>query len=175
MGLGTVQIADSQIVESEIFNRIWLEVNTVPYYDLPSFQRFQGGSYSDGTTNSNGVSYFDKDGGEIGGSTATTTPPVGAVYKVYCTLIYPNSPNQPSNINTVSSINSRLTTLGPPVDGLGTSAQVTNSGGSMGAGMAIVRIDIGFHLDPSTLTAATDTRVASRSYAIAKRDTASGN
>ncbi len=30
MGLGTVQLANSQIVETEIFNRIWLEVNTIP-------------------------------------------------------------------------------------------------------------------------------------------------
>jgi uncharacterized protein (TIGR02598 family) len=178
MGLGTVQIADSQIVETEIFNRIWLEVQTIPYYDLPTFQRFNGGKFPDSSA-STGLSYFDKDGGEIGGLTAPTTPPASAVYKVYCTLIYPGqtSGNLPPNIN--ATLISRLSSLGPAIDAGGLqntsgSAPILNTNGSIGAGLVLVRIDIGFHIDPSTLTGPTDTRVNSRTYVVSKRDTQDG-
>jgi hypothetical protein len=167
IGLATVQSANMQIVETEIFNRIGLEVNTIPFYDLPFYPRFKGGypsgsvmpaTYSAG--GQTGLCYFDKDGGEL--STAT-----GAVYLVYCSLIYPGA-NSPSNMSSTLSA-TRLGALGPPVDGKGTIA--TSAGGS---GLALVQIQIGFHADPSTL-ATTDPRFTSRTFVIAKRDTSNGS
>jgi len=184
MGLGTVQVANTTIVETELFNRIWLEVNTVPFYDLPSFQRFTNGTYPDGSKNLNGLSYFDKDGGELGQNTnaTVTAAKASAIYYVYCTLNNPSSTNLPQNL--ASNFLTRLPNLGPQVDGMGTSSNQIPSGGSTsssdpgaGTGITLVQIQIGFHFDPSTMTTAgqTDPRVATRSFVIAKRDTSNGN
>jgi hypothetical protein len=179
IGLGTVQSANTQIVETEIFNRIWLEVNTIRFYSLPTYQRMKAGVYPDGvSTNPNGLTYFDKDGGEINPNTPQATAPAGSVYYVYCALINPSASataNLPSDLpsNTLS----RLPSLGPPVDGLGTSTNPTTSTSPGGSGLNLVQVQIGFHFDPSTLKnpGQTDPRVTSRTFVIAKRDTSNGS
>ena len=163
MGLGTIQNATSQIVQTEIFNRIWLEVNTLEFYQLPNYQRLKGGAFPDASLNSSGLTYFDKDGTELGGTTAlnTTAAAGSAVYKVYCTL-------------AVTSGGPYSTTLYPPIDGLGMTTNTIVAGSSGGAGLNLLKVQIGFHVDPSTATAG-DSRVATRSFVIAKRDTVNGN
>jgi hypothetical protein len=166
MGLGTVQTANSQIVQTEIFNRIWLEVNTTPFYKLTSYQRVKNGTYPDGSVNANGLSYFDKDGGELGqntNATVTAAAPL-AVYYVYCALVNSNVTPLPATVS--QNLITRLGSLGPPVDGANSS----------GTGLNLIKIAIGFHVDPTTATlTATDPRVTTRTYVIAKRDTTNGS
>jgi len=185
MGLGTVQIANSQIVETEIFNRIWLEVNTIRFYSLPTYYRVKGGVYPDSPSdfNTTGLTYFDKDGGELSPTASPSpAPPAGSVYYVYCALIYPSAPNPPNNLSSTLS-SARLGALGPQVDGMGTSSNPIPTGGSTtstdpggGSGLNLFQIQIGFHFDPSTLhnPGQTDPRVTSRTFVIAKRDSSNG-
>ncbi len=179
MGLGTVQIANSQIVETEIFNRIWLEVNTIRFYSLPTYQRLNGGTYPDATSNTTGLTYFDKDGGEINSTTAQATAPAGSVYFVYCALVNSKAPIPTAVSSSLTS--SRLSALTPQVDGVGVnglgasvSAQVISSTVPAGTGLNLFQIQIGFHTDPSKLTGP-DPRVTSRTFVIAKRDTSNGS
>jgi uncharacterized protein (TIGR02598 family) len=164
MGLGTVQVANSQIVQSEIFNKIWLEVNTTPFADLANYFRVKNGTFPDLTTNGQGLTYFDKDGGELSPTTYSATPPANDVYIVYCSLVYPGSPNAPSSAPS----SSRLTALN--VDGW----TLPSTSGTTTAGMSLFLIEIGSHINPSTVTLP-DTRVATRTYVIAKRDTYNGS
>ncbi len=158
MGTGTFQIANQNVVQSEIFNKIQLELNSTPYYQLPAYYRFSGGSTTriNGTTaGGTGLSYFNQEGEEL--PTATN-----AIYTVLCTL------------NTTSS-----QPTSPPVDGYGMSGSpghamaVGGAAGANGAQLAIVSVQIGFHFTPTV--GSTDPRIATRSFVIAKRDTSNGS
>lgn len=213
MGLGTVQTANGQIIQTEIFNRIWLEANTVPFYKLPNYYRVSGGTYgADGTTNPDGLSFFDKDGGELGissggnltaGSVLAARTGGQSVYFVYCALVNAKLTTPPALVTSAT-----LTRLGnnsattppttalpvPTVDGMGVisggtaisltsqtlanaaNPQTTGATTSAGAGLNVMKIIIGFHIDPTTAgLKASDPRLTTRSFVIAKRDTYNGN
>jgi len=158
VGLIAFQNANQQTVNTEVFGKIWLELNTTPFYSLPTYPRF-----STGTANSTAAgglggadpSYFDMAGEEITGNAGAST---SAVYTVRCSLV---------NSTTLATLNTV-----PPVDGLGTSANAVVTAG--GAGLTFVKIQIGFHVDPK-IAAIGDRRVSTRTYLLAKRDTVNGN
>ena len=174
MGLGTVQIANSQIVQSEIFNKIWLEVNTTPFYDLPTYFRVQNGTFPDASVNVKGLTYFDKDGQELSPTTYSATTPANTVYIVFCAVIYANeaTPGLPASLP--SSFSSRLSALYPPVNGIGTSTNPDSSTVPAGSQLSLVMIQIGSHVNPTTVTLP-DTRVATRNYVITNRSTVNGS
>jgi uncharacterized protein (TIGR02598 family) len=94
VGLGTVQSANRQIVETEVFNRIWSEVNTTPFTDLSS-----------SATPFSSPLYFNVEGEEL--ASTGQVPPVGAIYIVRCSLL---------NATTSATLGS----TSPPIDGSNT-------------------------------------------------------
>jgi hypothetical protein len=152
MGMGTFQIANQNVVQSEIFNKIQLELNATPYYSLPDYPRFSTGVSTYTGVASTGLSYFNAEGEELIGATA----PAGTVYIVRCTM-------------------TTLAHSATPADGLGMksppSTPVTAVGGP--EGLVAVNVQIGFHATP--VYQAVDARVAQRTFVIAKRDTSNGS
>jgi uncharacterized protein (TIGR02598 family) len=145
LGLGVVQNATEQIVETEIFDNIWSQANNELYSDLgtsndPLF-------YSSSGTGAGPALYFDLDGNEIDTTGTAGAAPAGAVYIVRCSLVN-------------SQLTATLNTTSPPLD---------FSNGS-GACLTLAKIQIGYHIDPSTDTVSPDSRVAARSFLLVKRD-----
>ncbi len=123
LGLGVMQTASQQTIETEIFNEMWSEFNTTPFSDLSAT--------SSTTTLFNSTStnpyWFDNSGQQLSSAT-------GAIYQVRCTLV---------NSSTYSAAGA----VSPAVDG-GTAAS-----GQSSAYLNFVKIQIGYHVDPQTASA----------------------
>jgi uncharacterized protein (TIGR02598 family) len=140
LGLGVMQTASQQTIETEIFNEMWSEFNTTPFSDLsPS------SSQPTNLFNSTAATpfWFDPSGDQL-------STQAGAIYQVRCTLV---------NSSNYSAAGAVL----PAVDG-GTPASGTSS-----AYLNFVKIQIGYHVDPQTASP-TDPRVVSRTFLLVKRD-----
>jgi uncharacterized protein (TIGR02598 family) len=86
LGLGVIQNATEQIVETEIYNNIWSQANTILFADLnTSPSPFAAGASE---------LYFDLDGNQLPSVTGGG-PPAGTVYMASCTLQPPNTTTLP--------------------------------------------------------------------------------
>ena len=119
VGLGSIQKANQQMTQTEIFNQIWSEVNTTPYGNISSYSRLMPG-----------ITYYDSNG--------TETNQASAVFTVVCS-------QPPMTLSTASG-----------------GSYATNE-------LTAVKVQIGYHVDPTSVTA-TDGRVASRTFLVARRD-----
>ena len=154
LAVGTVAIqgATQQIVETEIFNSLWGQFNTTPFYSLQNTNNGISPVFANPSTAI--YYYYDRDGENITPSGANPTAPAATVYTARCTLV---------NSQTVSSLETTL----PSVDG-GQSPS--------GPSLTFVQVQIGFHYDPANLTSGkTDARVTTRTFLLAKRDTWDGS
>jgi uncharacterized protein (TIGR02598 family) len=152
VGLATFQATSQQVIETEIFNQLWLQFNTTPFYSLqnandgvaPIFPSAQSPVYY----------YYDGDGQQIVVSGSNPGKPSNAVYLVRVALS--NSQTSPTPETTVPLVDGGLSTTGPS--------------------LTFIRVQIGFHFDPANVPAGkTDTRVATRTFLMAKRDTWDGS
>ncbi len=48
VGLSSIQTANQQVTQTEIYNEIWSEVNTTPYGNIATYPRLAAASYFDG-------------------------------------------------------------------------------------------------------------------------------
>ena len=149
--MDTIQSATNQVTEAEIFNRLWSQFSSTPFYAL---QNTDSGITPVFASASSAVYfYYDADGQDITPSRAGAAP-AGAVYIVCVSLV---------NSQTNATLNATV----PTVDG-GTNTS--------GASLTFLRVQIGLHLDPGTLAAGkTDSRVTTKNFLLAKRDAWNGS
>lgn len=81
VGMTAIQTANQQVVQTEIFNQMWSEMDTTPYGSLTNYPGF--------TNNLTATTYFDRYG-------QSTTNLSSAVYTVVCT--------QPALTNTALTV-----------------------------------------------------------------------
>jgi uncharacterized protein (TIGR02598 family) len=152
VGLATFQATNQQVIETEIFNQLWLQFNTTPFSSLQSAN--DGVAPLFPTAQSTIYYYYDGDGQQLVTSGSSSAAPANAVYLVRVALS--NSQTTPTPETTVPQVDGGLSVTGPS--------------------LTFIRVQIGFHFDPSNLPAGkTDTRVATRTFLIAKRDTWDGS
>jgi uncharacterized protein (TIGR02598 family) len=152
VGMGMIQNANQQIVDTEIFNQLWSKYKTTPFYSLQNANNGASATFSSPTQAI--YSYYDGDGQDVTPSGTVTGVPAAAVYIVRSSLI---------NSNT----NASLASTTPQVDG---------GQNSSGPSLTFIQVQIGFHFDPANLAAGkSDPRVATRTFLIAKRDTWNGS
>jgi uncharacterized protein (TIGR02598 family) len=150
-GVAMIQNANQQVIETEIFNRVWSTFNTTPFYSLQNAQNGATAVFANASTPL--YYYYDSDGADVTPSTSGAPAPANAIYTVRISL---------KNTQTTAS----LTATTPTVDG---GASVT------GPSLTFIQVQIGYHYDPASVAAGTtDPRVVTRSFLLAKRDTWNG-
>jgi uncharacterized protein (TIGR02598 family) len=148
VGMVTIQNATTQVTETEIFNRVWSQFNTTPYYNL------QNGTTPLFTTSSSTVCYYyDQEGQDITPSGSNPAAPGTTVYTVRCSLGY--SQNDQNLAGTIPTYANGTSTTSPAA--------------------TFIQVQIGSHIDPANALSPSDPRVTTRTFLIAKRDTWDGS
>ena len=82
VGIVTIQDASKQIVETEIFNRLWLQFNTTPFYSLQNVDNGVNPLFPSPTSAI--YYYYDQDGQDITPAGTNPAAPSGTVYLARC-------------------------------------------------------------------------------------------
>ena len=97
LGLVSIQNADQQVTQTEIFNQIWSEVNTTPYGNISTYPRLAVGA-----------TYYDRNGEE--------TTKAAAVYIVVCSQPTVTLPSASGGAYASNELNAIKVQIGTHVD-----------------------------------------------------------